>query len=107
MSPRQVSSFGVKALPSGKKRYVLKYRSGGGGRGGPQRRLLLGTHRSTTVDEARKIAQQASASVARGEDPQANKEEQKAQLWMNDLWSRFERDYLPQQKAGTQRDYRH
>ena len=26
---------------------------------------------------------------------------------MNDLWSPFERDYLPQQKAGTQRDYRH
>jgi integrase len=102
----QVSGFGVKALPSGKKRYVLKYRSGGGGRGGTQRWLLLGTHGSITVDEARKIAQQASASIARGEDPQANKEGKRVQLRMGDLWSRFERDYLPQRKAGTQRDYK-
>jgi integrase len=102
----QVAGFGVKALSTGKKRYVFKYRSGGGGRAGTQRWLSLGTHGSITVDEARKLAQQASAAVARGDDPQGLKEGRRSQSRMKDLWSRFDSDYLPQRKPGTQRDYR-
>lgn len=101
----KVPGFGAKALPSGKKRYILKYRTTGGRRG-TQRWLLLGTHGAITVEEARRLAQQAHATVARGGDPQATKEGLRNQARMNDLWDRFTKDYLPYRKASTQRDYR-
>lgn len=101
----KIPGFGVKALPSGKKRYVLKYRTAGG-RQGTQRWLQLGTHGAITVEEARKLAQQAHATVARGGDPQATKVEARNQARMTDLWDRFEKDYLPYRKLSTQRDYR-
>lgn len=102
----QISGFGVKALPSGKKRYLFKYRSTGGGRASAQRWLMLGSHGSITADEARKLAQQAAAAVARGEDPQRSKQNLRNQAGMCDLWARFERDYLPQRKQTVQNTYR-
>lgn len=101
----KIPGFGVKALPSGKKRYLFKYRSGGGRRG-TQRWLLLGGHGAVTVDEARKLAQQAAAAVARGEDPQTARQALRNRPAVVELWQRFETDYLPLRKAGTQRDYR-
>jgi hypothetical protein len=37
-----LSGFGVKVTPSGKKTFVAKYRTNGGGRGAQQRWLTLG-----------------------------------------------------------------
>lgn len=101
----QISGFGVKALPSGKKRYVFKYRSKSSGRASAQHWLMLGSHGSITVDEARRLAQQAAAAVARGEDPQRLKQNLRSQACMSDLWARFERDYLPQRKPTVQTAY--
>src|SRR5579862_5355092 len=67
---QQLSGFGVKVLPAGSRRYIVKYRIGGGGRKARQRWLTLGTHGTITCDQARDMAQQALAAVARGEDPQ-------------------------------------
>ncbi len=36
--------FAVKVLPSGTKRYLVKYRTQGGGRSAGQRWLVIGTH---------------------------------------------------------------
>lgn len=68
-----IAGFGVKALPSGVKKYLVKYRANGGGRAAPQRWLTLGSHGQITCDQARKLAQQAAAAVTRGQDPQAEK----------------------------------
>lgn len=97
--------FGVKALPSGRKKYLVKYRTGGGGRAGAQRWLTLGTHGSITCEQARGLAQQALAAVARGEDPQSEKFKQRKLPRMEDLWVRFDEDYLPQRKPSTRREY--
>lgn len=97
--------FGVKALPSGRKRYIVKYRTAGGGRSAPQRWLQLGSHGQLTADQARAMAQQALAAIARGEDPQADKLGKRAAAKLSDVWLRFELEHLPLRKAQTRYDY--
>lgn len=102
----KVSGFGVKVLPNGKRKYVLKYRTGGG-RSGMQRWLGLGTHGTVTVDQARALAQRALAIVAQGGDPQAQRcAVAAAEPTLADVWARYERDHIGIRKEATQRDYR-
>ena len=68
-----LAGFGVKVLPSGTKRYVVKYRAYGGGRSAIQRWLTLGTHGQIPLEQARKQAQQVLAAVATGRDPQSER----------------------------------
>ncbi len=96
--------FAVKALPSGTKRYVLKYRVGGG-RAAQQRWLTLGTHGQLAPDQARALAQQALAAVARGEDPQAQKYKSRNEPTLTDVWNRFRAEHLPQRKPQTRYEY--
>jgi integrase len=101
----QLSGFGVKALPSGARRYVVKYRVEGG-RQAPQRWLTLGTHGVITCDQARDMAQQALAAVARGEDPQGNRLANRQAPTVADLWARYDIEQLPLKKASTAKDDR-
>lgn len=100
-----VAGFGVKALPSGKKTFVVKYRANGGGRGAQQRWLTLGQFGHLTCEQARGLAQQALAAVARGEDPQGSKATNRAAPRLTDVWDRFAADQLPMKKLGTRREY--
>jgi integrase len=64
-------------MPSGAKSYVFQYRIGG--RGSPTRRYTIGKHGTLTPDQARKIASDLAAQVARGIDPmEAEREARKA-----------------------------
>lgn len=101
-----VAGFGVKAMPSGVKRFILKYRSDGGGRSAKQRWLTIGTYGALTLDQARDIARQAAAEIARGGDPQAKKTLLRAAPKVSDAWARFETEVLPDKKPLTQRDYK-
>ena len=101
----KLAGFGVKCLPTGAKRYVVKYRSGGGGRSATQRWLTLGTHGQLTAEEARKLAQQALAAVARGDDPQDAKVKKRAAKRVSDVWERFRDEHLPSRKAQTRYEY--
>lgn len=101
----RLSGFGVKCLPSGGKRYVVKYRLNGGGRAAPQRWLSLGTHGPLTPDQARELAQQALAAVARGEDPQGAKFHSRQAPTLLDVWERFRQEHLPSKKPQTRYDY--
>lgn len=100
-----LSGFGVKALPSGAKKYVVKCRINGGGRTALQRWITLGAHGQLTCDQARVMAQQVLAAVARGEDPQAEKFKRRKAPVLNDAWERFEAEYLGQRKPQTRREY--
>lgn len=101
----QLNGFGAKALPSGAKRYVVKYRTNGGGRTAPQRWLTLGAHGQITPDQARSLAQQALAAVARGEDPQGAKFQQRTAPTLQDVWTRFASEHLARKKPDTRREY--
>ncbi len=97
----QQSGFGVKVLPSGNKKYILKYRTKGGGRRAQQRWYLIGTHGAITLDQARGIARQVQGAIAEGKDPQGQKESFRGATTMQELWERFEKEHLPKRKEKT------
>lgn len=100
----KVSGFGIKVLPSGKRKYVLKYRTHGG-RAGKQRWLALGTHGPVTAEQARALAQRALATVADGGDPQAKRQALVTAPTLSNVWDRFEQDHLGLKKPSTRRSY--
>ncbi|MEE8393777.1 MAG: tyrosine-type recombinase/integrase [Rhodospirillales bacterium] len=102
----QQPGFGVKILPSGKRKYVLKYRTKGGGRRAQQRWYLIGTHGAITLDQARNIARQVHGAVADGKDPQGQKLSFRNADTMEELWKRFERDHLSYRKESTAQHYK-
>ncbi|WP_172332233.1 site-specific integrase [Mangrovicoccus sp. HB161399] len=63
-----LTGFGVRVWPSGKKVYQVRYRQGG-----RQRFFKIGEHGPVTADQARREAQIKLGDVARGEDPQEEK----------------------------------
>lgn len=99
----QMKGFAVKVLRSGQRKYVLKYRGGGGGRSGRQRWFAIGTHGQITLHQARDIAQQILGQIARGEDPQSDKFDVRAAANMSDLWARYKSDHLPRKKPKSQK----
>lgn len=60
----EMRGFGVRALPSGVKSYVLQYRAAG-----RSRRLVLGRHGVLTVEQARNDAREKLVAVTKGIDP--------------------------------------
>lgn len=99
-----LSGFAVKALPTGVKRYLVKYRYGSG-RAAPQRWLTLGTHGQLTPEQARSLAQQVLAAVARGEDPQRQKLSARGVPTLSDVWRRFADEVMPNLKPQTRYEY--
>lgn len=102
----ELHGFGLKVLPTGVKRYIAKYRAGGGGRRAPQRWVTVGTHGTITCEEARRAARQVLAAVDRGEDPQSEKLARRTAPTVTDLWERYVADQLPLKKPSTAKDYR-
>ena len=99
----KVSGFGIKVLPSGKRKYVLKYRTHGG-RAGRQRLLGLGMHGPVTAEQARALALKRLAANANGEDPQAARQALGSAPTLGDVWRRYERDHLGLKKPSTRRN---
>ncbi|MXO86524.1 tyrosine-type recombinase/integrase [Altererythrobacter aurantiacus] len=100
----RIAGFGLKVLPSGKRKYVFKYRFGHG----PnriQKWMQLGSHGVLSTDDARRLAQQATACLARGVDPRAANGKSEQPPSLSEAWDRFASDYLPQKKSTTKRDY--
>ena len=102
----QLPGFGTKVLPNGQRRYIVKYRTSGGGRAASQRWYTLGTHGAITAEQARELAQQVLAAVARGEDPQGNKFALREAPNVRELWERYVSDHLPRKKESSGHDDR-
>lgn len=99
----QLKGFGLKVLPTGKRVYLCKYRVGGG-RAGRARWYTLGTHGAITCEQARELATQILAAVARGNDPQAERAAGREAPTMAELWARYEAEHLPKKKASSRVD---
>lgn len=70
-----VPGFGLRVWPSGRKVYILQYRTGG--RGTPVRILTIGDHGALTPDQARREAVRLRGAVAEGRDPATERRERK------------------------------
>ena len=98
---RDVRGFGVRIYPSGKKTYLVQYRAGR-----RTRRVTIGQHGVLTTDEARREAKQLLASVARGDDPSAQRQAKRHAPTVAGLCDRFLEEYVDQHcKPTTARDY--
>jgi len=93
-------------MPSGHKSFIVEYRPHGGGRGVATRRLTLGAYGTLTPELARRGAQEASARVRLGEDPQVEKSRRRSSLTVRGLVSAFLKEHVGSKlKASTHAHY--
>lgn len=94
--------FGVRVFPSGRKKFVLQYRSER-----TSRRMTLGQFGAISVDQARKLALNALTKISDGGDPLAERTERRDALIVKELAARFEEEHIAVHlKATTAKEYR-
>jgi integrase len=97
----EVTGFGLKVTPAGRKSYVCQYRLGGGRRGAV-RRFTIGPHGSPwTVDTARAEARRILGAAANGEDPAAQKQDARRGLTVAELCDLYLTEGVATKKAST------
>lgn len=97
----QLPGFGLRVLASGRRSYVVRYRTATG----TDRLLTLGTADELHPDAARELARQARADVRHGHDPKALRVASRNAPRLEDLRDRFMSDHASQKKPGTRTNY--
>ncbi|HEY2528773.1 MAG TPA: integrase arm-type DNA-binding domain-containing protein [Xanthobacteraceae bacterium] len=72
-----VTGFGLRILAGGSKTFWYQYRKSGIGRGGTSRMVRIGSWPAVSLADARKAARGYAGAVARGDDPAAEKQEER------------------------------
>jgi len=97
-----LTGFGLKILPSGARSWIVEYRPGAGGRGVPKRRMVIGSPKTVTPEQARNRAAGILAEVRLGGDPAAARAEVRAAESVRDLMAAFMANHVrPKRKAWT------
>lgn len=91
-----VRGLGVRVRPTGKKVFIVKYRT----TEGRQRKLTLGPFGTLTLDQARRRARQALADAAGGDDPAAQKSEARRAVTFGVFAERYLTDYAERRKKA-------
>lgn len=98
----EISGFGVRVLPSGRKTYLVQYRSGG-----RTRRVKIGKHGNVTADEARTKARELLGAVAKGDNPAEQISDHRGSPTIGTVCERFYREHVKERcKPSTQSEYR-
>src|SRR3978361_208186 len=84
-----LKGFGLKVFPSGALSWIVEYRPGAGGRGISKRRMVLGSAKTVTPEEARDRASGILAEVRLGGDPAAARTESRAAETVLELFEAF------------------
>ncbi len=85
----ELKGFCCKITPTGKRAYLLYYRT----KEGQQRKPKLGDHGAITCEQARVIATKILGEVAAGKDPSQNKREEQQAPTMGMLCERYLKEY--------------
>jgi len=97
-----ISGFGVRVLPSGRKTYLVQYRSGG-----RTRRVKIGKHGNVTADEARTKARELLGAVAKGDNPAEQISSHRGAPTIGTVCDRFYREHVKERcKSSTQSEYK-
>ena len=98
----ELSGFGIRVLPSGRKKFVLQYRYGK-----ISRRMSIGRFGAITVDQARSLALQGLAKLRQDIDPLAEVRERRTAITVKQLAERFDAEHISVHlKATTAKEYR-
>ncbi len=99
-----VPGFLCKVTPTGRKVFMLQYRTNSGVR----RKPALGQFGELTVEQARSLAQDWLAEVRRGSDPGSQKTEARKAPTIKELCTRFMEDHSKvHNKPSTQKSYQY
>lgn len=80
-----LSGFGLRVSPKGKKVYIIGYRLGHGGRGAPWQEYTIGQHGKLTPDEARTEAKRLLGQAQLGVDPREERNRARTELTVSQL----------------------
>jgi hypothetical protein len=81
----ELKGFCCKITPTGKRAYLLYYRT----QEGQQRKPKLGDHGVVTCEQAREMALKMLAAVSVGKDPSKEKQERRKELTVAELATRY------------------
>jgi integrase len=99
-----LTGFGLKASATGALSYIVEYRPGAGGRSVSKRRMVIGTPKNLTPEEARNQASGILARVRLGSDPAAERSNARKAETISDLLTSFMDDHIrAKRKARTAR----
>ena len=73
---------------------MVEYRPGAGGRSVSKRRMVIGTPKNLTSEEARNLASGLLARVGLGEDPAAERSKARKAETVSDLLTTFMDDHI-------------
>jgi integrase len=101
---RELSGFGLKVTPAGRKVYLVQYRLGG--RKGRTRRVTIGQHGQITPTFARDEAKRLLGEIATGRDPAAERDATKADGSVAVVLDQFMAEHVrPKLKPSTAEGY--
>jgi integrase len=94
--------FGLRVLPSGRKRYIIQYRAGR-----RSRRISLGASSVLTCEQARSRAITIIAATKNGEDPAARRDADRRAITVKELAERFQKEHIDLRlKPSTAKGYK-
>src|SRR5436190_21623776 len=98
----ELPGFGLRALPSGRKGYVVQYRAGR-----RSRRVSLGSINVVPCEQARTRAMTILSAVRNGDDPAAKRDADRLALTVKELSDRFDKEHIALRlKESTAKGYR-
>jgi integrase len=97
----EVKGFGIRVTAAGARAFILNYRTDG-----RERRITIGSFPDWSVKAAREQAKSLKRHIDVGEDPMADRDEDRAARSVGQLCDLFEAEYLPSRRVTTSEDYR-
>lgn len=93
----ELKGFGLRITKGGTKSFVFQYRVGGG-RSGTLKRPRIGRYGTLTPAQARDIAKDWAADVAKGGDPAGDRQAKREEPRMKDVFERYLEEYAKAHK---------
>jgi integrase len=92
----EVSGFGLRIYPTGKKSFILNYRHNG-----RMRLLTIGQYGAITLEQARNEAKKHHVDIIQGDDPLAERQRKRAGDTVKDLSSTYLDRHAANKKSGS------